>query len=45
MNNLTSRRRAVGFGLPTGAEGAGLPPEERPRLCDDACEEELDNGW
>ncbi|XP_048232982.1 peptidyl-prolyl cis-trans isomerase FKBP16-3, chloroplastic [Ricinus communis] len=25
------------------AKGAGLPPEEKPRLCDDACEKELEN--
>lgn len=53
MNTLTGRRNAVGLGLivstvglmPTGAEGAGLPPEEKPRLCDDACEKELENVW
>ncbi|XP_020248677.1 peptidyl-prolyl cis-trans isomerase FKBP16-3, chloroplastic [Asparagus officinalis] len=48
---LTSRRNAVGFGLvvstiglnPLRAKGAGLPPEEKPRLCDAACEKELEN--
>ncbi|XP_047319177.1 peptidyl-prolyl cis-trans isomerase FKBP16-3, chloroplastic [Impatiens glandulifera] len=25
------------------AEGAGLPPEEKPRLCDDDCEKDLEN--
>uniref|UniRef100_A0A7N0RID3 peptidylprolyl isomerase n=1 Tax=Kalanchoe fedtschenkoi TaxID=63787 RepID=A0A7N0RID3_KALFE len=25
------------------ANGAGLPPEEKPRLCDDTCEKELEN--
>ncbi|KAL2242400.1 peptidyl-prolyl cis-trans isomerase FKBP16-3, chloroplastic [Sesamum indicum] len=27
----------------TFAEAAGLPPEEKPKLCDDACEKELEN--
>lgn len=26
-------------------KGAGLPPEEKPRLCDKACEKELENVW
>lgn len=40
-----------GFGLlnlVTGlsfAEAAGLPPEEKPKLCDDTCEKELENVW
>lgn len=25
------------------AEAAGLPPEEKPKLCDDTCEKELEN--
>ncbi|POO01997.1 Peptidyl-prolyl cis-trans isomerase, FKBP-type [Trema orientale] len=25
------------------ANGAGLPPEDKPKLCDDACEKELEN--
>ncbi|KAG4179583.1 hypothetical protein ERO13_A10G113742v2 [Gossypium hirsutum] len=25
------------------ADGAGLPPEEKPKLCDDAYEKELEN--
>lgn len=25
--------------------GAGLPPEEKPKICDDACEKELENVW
>ncbi|XP_021907072.1 peptidyl-prolyl cis-trans isomerase FKBP16-3, chloroplastic isoform X2 [Carica papaya] len=25
------------------AKGAGLPPEEKPKLCDDTCEKELEN--
>ncbi|KAL0368683.1 UNVERIFIED_CONTAM: Peptidyl-prolyl cis-trans isomerase FKBP16-3, chloroplastic [Sesamum calycinum] len=39
----------LGFGLlgllsgSTFAEAAGLPPEEKPKLCDDACEKELEN--
>ncbi|KZV57594.1 hypothetical protein F511_03054 [Dorcoceras hygrometricum] len=27
------------------AEAAGLPPEEKPKLCDDTCEKELENVW
>lgn len=27
------------------ANGAGLPPEEKPRLCDANCEKELENVW
>jgi len=53
VNTVTSRRSAVGLGLlvstlglfPTDAKGAGLPPEQKPRLCDDACEKELENVW
>ncbi|KAK4489097.1 hypothetical protein RD792_004891 [Penstemon davidsonii] len=39
----------LGFGLlsllssSTFAEAAGLPPEDKPKLCDDACEKELEN--
>lgn len=29
----------------TLVEAAGLPPEEKPKLCDDACEKELENVW
>ncbi|TYG75386.1 hypothetical protein ES288_D03G026900v1 [Gossypium darwinii] len=25
------------------ADGIGLPPEEKPKLCDDACKKELEN--
>ncbi|KAF8653874.1 hypothetical protein HU200_062007 [Digitaria exilis] len=32
---------ALGFGL--AAVAAGLPPEEKPKLCDAACESELEN--
>lgn len=41
----------VGVGLlgflsgTTLAEAAGLPPEEKPKLCDAACEKELENVW
>lgn len=41
----------VGVGLlglvggATLAEAAGLPPEDKPKLCDDACEKELENVW
>ncbi|XP_010909098.1 peptidyl-prolyl cis-trans isomerase FKBP16-3, chloroplastic isoform X1 [Elaeis guineensis] len=48
---LTSRRSAFGlvlvmsaFGLAIAkANGAALPPEQKPRLCDDVCEKELEN--
>lgn len=48
-----SRRKAVGavFGMSSifissrQAKGAGLPQEEKPRLCDDTCEKELENVW
>ncbi|KAH9727332.1 peptidyl-prolyl cis-trans isomerase FKBP16-3 [Citrus sinensis] len=49
--NLVSRRHLIGLVLGVStlildsfdAKGAGLPPEEKPRLCDDACEKELEN--
>ncbi|XVF37622.1 hypothetical protein REPUB_Repub20aG0025400 [Reevesia pubescens] len=49
--NLVTRRDVMGllFGVPSillnssDAIGAGLPPEEKPKLCDDACEKELEN--
>ncbi|XVF65695.1 hypothetical protein PTKIN_Ptkin09bG0269900 [Pterospermum kingtungense] len=49
--NLVTRRDVMGliFGVPSillnlpDANGAGLPPEEKPKLCDDACEKELEN--
>ncbi|KAI4380236.1 hypothetical protein MLD38_006451 [Melastoma candidum] len=49
---MVNRRSAIGFacGLPAslffysvGANAAGLPPEEKPKLCDSACEKELEN--
>ncbi|KAG8375900.1 hypothetical protein BUALT_Bualt09G0007200 [Buddleja alternifolia] len=48
---LMKRRNLVKIGvgvlsLVSGSkitEAAGLPPEEKPRLCDDACEKELEN--
>lgn len=51
--NLVSRRHLIGLVLGVStlildsfdAKGAGLPPEEKPRLCDDACEKELENVW
>lgn len=51
--NLASRRSIFGlmlglsaFGLSNSkANGDGLPPVEKPRLCDDACEKELENVW
>ncbi|XP_072989573.1 peptidyl-prolyl cis-trans isomerase FKBP16-3, chloroplastic [Typha latifolia] len=49
--SLTTRRSMFGliFGISAfgssvfDANGAGLPPEEKPKLCDDACEKELEN--
>jgi peptidylprolyl isomerase len=51
--NVIKRRDFMGliFGLSSlfidsfDAKGAGLPPEEKPRLCDDTCEKELENVW
>ncbi|KAF8388599.1 hypothetical protein HHK36_027276 [Tetracentron sinense] len=48
---LFKRRDLIGlvFGISSlvtssfDAMGAGLPPEEKPKLCDDACENELEN--
>ncbi|RWW31190.1 hypothetical protein BHE74_00049150 [Ensete ventricosum] len=50
---LSGRRTVIGmvlvtsvFGLSVvGSHGAGLPPEEKPRLCDEECEKELENVW
>ncbi|KAB2093421.1 hypothetical protein ERO13_A02G092400v2 [Gossypium hirsutum] len=49
--DLVTRRDVMGllFVVPIislnspDADGAGLPPEEKPKLCDDACEKELEN--
>ncbi|MED6221615.1 hypothetical protein PIB30_056517 [Stylosanthes scabra] len=46
-----SRRDFLGLALgvsglfvgPLEAKGAGLPPEDKPKLCDEACEKELEN--
>lgn len=51
--NVIKRRDVIGlvFGLSSlfidsfEAQGAGLPPEQKPRLCDDTCEKELENVW
>ncbi|KAK3005239.1 hypothetical protein RJ639_015920 [Escallonia herrerae] len=49
---LTLIKRRDAFSLVLGlssllvgfdAEAAGLPPEDKPRLCDDTCEKELEN--
>lgn len=48
-----SRRNLVALGIgllsllsgSTSIEAAGLPPEDKPKLCDDACEKELENVW
>lgn len=52
---LVKRRDVIGQGFGVSslllidsseiAVGAGLPPEEKPGLCDDACEKELENVW
>ncbi|XWS22175.1 hypothetical protein CRYUN_Cryun29cG0012200 [Craigia yunnanensis] len=50
--NLVTRRDVMGFlfGVPSilmnssDAHGTGLPPEEKPKLCNDACEKELENA-
>ncbi|GAU47204.1 hypothetical protein TSUD_89130 [Trifolium subterraneum] len=50
--NTNSRRDFLGLALGVStlfvhsfdaANGAGLPPEEKPKLCDDTCEKELEN--
>lgn len=51
MLNLVNRRSVIGLFLGLScltrdinvANAAGLPPEERPKLCDNACEKELEN--
>ena len=53
MFNTGSRRDFLGLALGASglffgsldAKGAGLPPEEKPKLCDEACEKELENVW
>lgn len=50
---MLKRREAIGLVLGVSsifvdsfdAKAAGLPPEDKPRLCDDACEKELENVW
>jgi peptidylprolyl isomerase len=53
-DNANSRRDFLGLTLGVStlfihsfdaANGAGLPPEEKPKLCDDTCEKELENVW
>ncbi|KAH9620165.1 hypothetical protein KSS87_012531 [Heliosperma pusillum] len=48
--SLVKRRNVIGLFLGLSfvvdsrdAQAAGLPPEEKPKLCDDACEKELEN--
>lgn len=49
--NLFKRRNVMGLLLGLSclsidsqeSSAAGLPPEEKPRICDDACEKELEN--
>ncbi|KAB2063183.1 hypothetical protein ES319_A10G200100v1 [Gossypium barbadense] len=49
-SDLVTRRDVMGllFGVSIislnspDADGADLPPEEKPKLCDDACEKELE---
>ncbi|XP_057958001.1 peptidyl-prolyl cis-trans isomerase FKBP16-3, chloroplastic isoform X2 [Malania oleifera] len=50
-STLVKRRDVIGFIFGASwfltksfnANGAGLPPEQKPRLCDDPCEKELEN--
>lgn len=50
---MLKRREAIGLVLGVSgvfidsldAKAAGLPPEDKPRLCDDSCEKELENVW
>lgn len=50
---MIKRRELIGLVLGStsffvdsfNADGAGLPPEEKPKLCDDGCEKELENVW
>ncbi|KAI3963041.1 hypothetical protein MKW98_028981 [Papaver atlanticum] len=52
QTTLIKRRDMIGLALSipslvmssSDAKGAGLPPEEKPRLCDAACEKELENA-
>lgn len=52
-DKVISRRDLIGLVLGVSslfldsfdAKAAGLPPEQKPRLCDDACEKELENVW
>ncbi|XLU45261.1 hypothetical protein S245_040075, partial [Arachis hypogaea] len=51
MVNSSSRRDFLGLTLGVSSlfvgslegKGAGLPPEDKPKLCDEACEKELEN--
>ncbi|QHO09341.1 Peptidyl-prolyl cis-trans isomerase FKBP16-3 [Arachis hypogaea] len=51
MVNTNSRRDFLGLALGISslfvgsleAKGAGLPPEDKPKLCEEACEKELEN--
>ncbi|RYQ78865.1 hypothetical protein Ahy_Scaffold8g108345 [Arachis hypogaea] len=53
MVNTNSRRDFLGLALGISslfvgsleAKGAGLPPEDKPKLCEEACEKELENVW
>lgn len=53
MFGTNTRRDFLGLALGVSAffvhsldaNGAGLPPEEKPKLCDDTCERELENVW
>ncbi|PPD92032.1 hypothetical protein GOBAR_DD11019 [Gossypium barbadense] len=41
-NILVERFLIMSLNSPN-ADGIGLPPEEKPKLCDDACKKELEN--
>ncbi|RYR19954.1 peptidyl-prolyl cis-trans isomerase FKBP16-3, chloroplastic-like isoform X1 [Arachis hypogaea] len=52
MVNSSSRRDFLGLALGVSSlfvgslegKGAGLPPEDKPKLCDEACEKGLENA-
>lgn len=50
---LVTRRNMIGlaFGVSShvlyssNAKSAGLPPEDKPMLCDEECQKQLENVW
>lgn len=51
--SLVTRRNMIGLALgvsshllySSSAKSAGLPPEDKPMLCDEECQKELENVW